>query len=130
MGTRASVLRLYLSSLFGSFLGLALLAGAASAQTYPNRPITLIVPFAAGGTTDAIARVLADTMSQNLGQQIVIENVGGAGGTLGAARAARAAPDGYTILLHQPGLAAGQTLYPRLSYNAEKDFAGVGLINN
>ena len=129
MGTRAAVSRLYLSSLFGSFLGLAMLAGAASAQTYPNRPITLVVPFAAGGTTDAIARVLAETMSQNLGQQIVIENVGGAGGTIGAARAARAAPDGYTILLHQPGLAAGATLYKNLTYDAEKDFAGVGLIN-
>ncbi len=129
MDTRASVSRLFLSSLFGNLLGLAMLAGAASAQTYPSRPITLIVPFAAGGTTDAIARVLAETMSQNLGQQIVIENVGGAGGTIGAARAARAAPDGHTILLHQPGLAAGVALHKNLTFDAEKDFAGVGLIN-
>ncbi len=107
----------------------AVATGAASAQTYPSRPITLIVPFAAGGTTDAIARILGETMSQSLGQQIVIENVGGAGGTLGAARAARAAPDGHTLLLPQPGLAAGMTLYPKLSYDAEKDFTGVGLIN-
>ena len=102
---------------------------AAPAQTYPSRPITMVVPFAAGGTTDAIARILGENLSQTLGQQIVIENVGGAGGSVGAARVARAAPDGYTILLHQPGLAAAQTLYPNLSYNAEKDFTGVGLIN-
>jgi len=106
-----------------------LLAPAAHAQTYPNRTITMIVPFAAGGTTDAIARVLADPMSQALGQQIVIESIGGAGGSVGAARAARAPADGYTIMLHQPGIAAAQTLYPNLSYNAEKDFVGVGLIN-
>ena len=106
------------------------IAGAASAQTYPNRPITMIVPFAAGGTTDAIARVLSDSLSQSLGQQIIIENVGGGGGTLGAARAARTAPDGYTIMLHQPGLAAGMTLYPKLPFDAEKDFIGVGLVNN
>jgi tripartite-type tricarboxylate transporter receptor subunit TctC len=102
----------------------------ASAQNYPNKPITLVVPFAAGGTTDAIARILGESMSQTLGQQIVIENVGGAGGTVGAARAARAAPDGYTLLLHQPGLAAGKTLYPKLSYDAERDFIGVGMVNN
>jgi tripartite-type tricarboxylate transporter receptor subunit TctC len=101
----------------------------ASAQNYPNKPITLVVPFAAGGTTDAIARIIGENMSQTLGQQVVIENVGGAGGSVGAARVARAAPDGYTLLLHQPGLAAAQTLYPRLSYKADVDFVGVGLIN-
>ena len=110
-------------------LGLLIAANPASAQPYPSRPITLIVPFAAGGTTDAIARVLAENLSQTLGQQIVIENVGGAGGTIGAARVARAAADGYTLLLHQPGLAAGMTLYPRLPFDAAKDFAGIGLIN-
>src|SRR5438270_7288885 len=83
----------------------ALLGDAASAQTYPARPITMVVPFAAGGATDAIARILTDPLSHDLGQQIVIETVGGAGGMIGSARAARAAPDGYTILLHQVGLA-------------------------
>src|SRR3569833_660724 len=84
---------------------------AASAQTYPNKPITLIVPYAPGGATDAIARIMQDSLSQYLGQQIVIENIGGAGGMIAAAKAARTAPDGYTVLLHQVGLAAGMSLY-------------------
>src|SRR5436190_10975494 len=107
----------------------ALTGGTASAQTYPNRPITLVVPFAAGGATDAIARILSDPLSHDLGQQIVIETVGGAGGMIGAARVARATPDGYTILLHQVGLAAGMTLYPNPSFDAEKDLTGIGIVN-
>ena len=108
---------------------LSLAASAAAAQNYPNRPITLIVPFAAGGATDSIARILSEPLSQDLGQQVVIETVGGAGGMIGSARAARAAPDGYTILLHQVGLAAGMTLYPNPSFDAEKDLTGIGLVN-
>lgn len=107
----------------------AALPGIASAQNYPNRPITLIVPFAAGGATDSIARILSEPLSQDLGQQIVIETVGGAGGMIGSARAARAAPDGYTILLHQVGLAAGMTLYPNPSFDASRDLTGIGLVN-
>ncbi len=103
---------------------------AVKAQTYPTKPITLIVPYAAGGATDAIARIIQDDMSQSLGQQVVIENIGGAGGTIAAARAARATPDGYTVLLHQVGLAAGMSLYKNLTYDAVKDFQTVGLINN
>ena len=76
---------------------LSLAASAAAAQNYPNRPITLIVPFAAGGPTDVISRIVGDHMSKTLGQQLVVENVVGAGGTTGTARAKRAAPDGYTI---------------------------------
>src|SRR5919198_4427918 len=106
-----------------------LAAGAAAAQTYPSRPVTLVVPFPPGGATDAIARILQDSMSQSLGQQLVIENVGGAGGMIAAARAARAAPDGYTVLLHQVALAAGMTLYSNLGFDAEKDFVSIGLIN-
>ena len=106
-----------------------LATGAATAQTYPSRPITLVVPYPPGGATDAIARIIQDSMSQSLGQQIVIENIGGAGGMIAAARAARAAPDGYTVLLHQVAMAAGMTLYPNLAFDAEKDFVTIGLVN-
>jgi tripartite-type tricarboxylate transporter receptor subunit TctC len=104
-------------------------ATIALAQTYPSRPITLIVPYPPGGATDAIARVIQDSMSQSLGQQLVIDNIGGAGGMIAADRAARAAPDGYTVLLHQVALAAGMTLYPKLAFDAEKDFVAIGLVN-
>src|SRR4051812_6029341 len=78
----------------------AMTASAAAAQTYPDRTITIVVPFAAGGPTDTVTRLVAEAMSKDLGQQIVVENVGGAGGTLGAARVASAEPDGYTLLVH------------------------------
>jgi tripartite-type tricarboxylate transporter receptor subunit TctC len=103
--------------------------GAASAQTYPNRPITLIVPFPPGGATDAIARIMQNPLEKALGQTVVIENVGGAAGMIAAARVARAEPDGYTILIHQVALAAGVALYPKLSFDAVKDFATIGLVN-
>jgi tripartite-type tricarboxylate transporter receptor subunit TctC len=106
-----------------------LMAGSAAAQTYPTRPITMVVPFPPGGATDAIARIIQDGMSQSLRQQIVIENIGGAGGMIAAGRAARAAPDGYTLLLHQVALAAGMTLHANLGLDAERDFAAVGLVN-
>ena len=93
-------------SLAAPLLATGILA-TASAQTYPSRSITLVVPYPPGGATDAIARVIQDSISQSLGQQIVIENIGGAGGMIAAGHAARAAPDGYTVLLHQVALAAG-----------------------
>ncbi len=107
----------------------ALVPVTASAQTYPAKPVTLICPFPPGGATDAIARIIQESMSQSLGQQVVIENIGGAGGMIAAAKAARAAPDGYTILIHQVALAAGVTMYNNLSFDAVKDFAPIGLIN-
>jgi tripartite-type tricarboxylate transporter receptor subunit TctC len=103
--------------------------GAASAQTYPDRPVTLIVAFPPGGADDATARIIQDPLQKALGQPIVIENIGGAGGMIAAAKAARAAPDGYTILLHQPALAAGMTLYPDRTFDAQKDFVPIGLVN-
>jgi tripartite-type tricarboxylate transporter receptor subunit TctC len=113
-----------------AFLAACILAtGSAAAQTYPTRPITLVVPYPPGGATDAIARIMQDSMSQSLGQQIVIENIGGAGGMIAAGRAARAAPDGYTVLLHQVALAAAMTLYPNLAFDAEKDFVTIGPVN-
>ena len=113
----------------GWLAGLALLAGAASAQDYPTRPITLTVPFAAGGPNDAIARLIGQPMSTALGQQLVVESVAGAGGTLGAGRVARADPDGYTRLIHHIALAAGAALYDNLPYDTETAFAPLGLIN-
>src|SRR5207302_8892849 len=125
MQRRAFISRLAAAALLAS----ALASGPAAAQPYPNRPITLVVPFPPGGATDAIARIIQDGMSQSLGQQIVIENIGGAGGMIAAGRAVRAAPDGYTVLLHQVALAAGMTLYPNVGFDAEKDLVAIGLIN-
>jgi tripartite-type tricarboxylate transporter receptor subunit TctC len=114
------------ASLFAACL---LAAGAAFAQDYPSRPVTLIVAFPPGGADDATARIIQDPLQKALGQPIVIENIGGAGGMIAAAKAARADPDGYTILLHQPALAAGMTLYPNRTFDAEKDFEPIGLVN-
>ena len=108
---------------------LALNAPSAQAQqAWPQRPITMIVPFAAGGPTDVIARIVSDHMSRTLGQQIVIENVAGAGGTTGITRAAGAAPDGYTVMMGHMGThGAAPALYPNLRYDPVKDFAPIGL---
>jgi tripartite-type tricarboxylate transporter receptor subunit TctC len=104
-------------------------ATSVQAQEYPTRSITMIVPFAAGGPTDVIARIVAADMSKTLGQQIIIENVVGAGGTTGATRAARATNDGYTIITGHMGThAAAVPLYPKLAYHPEKDFEPVALL--
>jgi tripartite-type tricarboxylate transporter receptor subunit TctC len=114
---------------FAVFAAFALLSGAAAAQTYPDHPITLLVPFPPGGATDAIARIIQEPLQKSLGQPIVVENIGGAGGMIAADKAARATPDGYTILIHQVALAAGMALYPNLNFDAEKNFVTIGLIN-
>jgi tripartite-type tricarboxylate transporter receptor subunit TctC len=114
-------------------LGLGLLAAAAgtavSAQSFPDRSITMIVPFAAGGSTDVVARIVAQKMSDDLGQQVIVQNVAGAGGNLGADNVARATPDGYTILM---GTVATHALNPLIlkstPYDAEKDFAPISLL--
>jgi tripartite-type tricarboxylate transporter receptor subunit TctC len=99
---------------------------AACAQPWPARPVTWIVPFTAGGPTDAIARNVADKISKNIGQQVIIENVGGGGGTIGAAKAAKATADGYTLLVGNLGyMAAAPSLYPKLAYDPVKDFEPV-----
>jgi Tripartite tricarboxylate transporter family receptor len=84
----------------------------AFAQDYPNRPVTIIVPAAAGGPADTVARIVTNAMNQDLGRRIIVENVGGAGGTIGTARVVKAAPDGYTLLFYNIGLATAATLYP------------------
>ena len=97
---------------------------AANAQAYPNKPVTWIVPFAAGGPTDALARSIAERVARELGQPIVIDNAPGAGGTVGTAKAARATPDGYTLLVgHMGYMGAAPALYKKLSYDPVKDFA-------
>lgn len=106
----------------------ALWGGVAAAQNYPTRPITMIVPFAAGGPTDVIARIVGEHMSKTLGQQIIVENVIGAGGTTGITRGAKAKPDGYTIMMGHMGThGAAPALYPKLQYDPTKDFAPIGI---
>ena len=113
----------------GTLVALALTAVSASAQDYPTRPITLIVPFAAGGPTDVISRIVGEHISRTLGQQLVIENVVGAGGTTASTRAKRAAPDGYTLITGHMGThAASVALYPKLQYDPRTDFEPVGMI--
>ena len=108
-------------------LAIAALALPAAAQTWPQRPVSVVVPFAAGGPTDAVARLVSEAMGKELGQSLIVENVGGAGGTLGAARVASARPDGYTLLLHHIGMATIPTLYRRLPYDPMA-FETIGLI--
>lgn len=108
---------------------LALAAAPAAADTYPSRQVTVIVPFAAGGPTDIIARIMAEYMSKALGQQFIVENVAGAGGTTGTTRTAQATPDGYTIMMGHMGThGAAPALYPNLKYDPVKDFGPIGLV--
>jgi tripartite-type tricarboxylate transporter receptor subunit TctC len=109
---------------------LPMVSWGAMAQTYPSRPITMIVPFAAGGGTDVTARIISEHMSRTLRQRIIIENIAGAGGTTGSTRAMRANPDGYTIEMGQMGThATAVALYPALAYRPDVDFAPIGLVN-
>jgi tripartite-type tricarboxylate transporter receptor subunit TctC len=117
----------------GQWAAAALIALAAvngvEAQTYPSRSVTVIVPFAAGGPADISGRIAADIFQRHLGQQFVVENVGGGGGTTGSLRAARSAPDGTTLVMGHMGThAAAPALYPNLGYDPEKDFEPIGLI--
>jgi tripartite-type tricarboxylate transporter receptor subunit TctC len=118
------------ASLFAGLLSSALATAPAAAQAdYPSRPVTVIVPFAAGGPTDTITRIVGEHMSRTLGQQLVVENVVGAGGTTATTRAKRATPDGYTIMTGHMGThAAAVGLYPNLAYNPATDFEPIGLI--
>jgi tripartite-type tricarboxylate transporter receptor subunit TctC len=103
---------------------------AAFAADFPTKPVTLIIPFSAGGPTDTVGRLIGKAMEAELKQPVVVENVGGPGGTLGAGRVARAAPDGYTILLHHIGMSTAPTLYRKLPYNVLTDFETIGLVND
>jgi tripartite-type tricarboxylate transporter receptor subunit TctC len=119
------------STIAAVLLGAAVTCAPASAQDYPTKPITLVVPFPAGGGNDALARLVAEKMSRALGQQVVVENRGGAGGTIATRAVAKTAPDGYTILLSYTGtLAINPSLYPNAGYDPRKDFAPIGLIGS
>jgi len=116
--------------LLGFLAGFLVLAALpVRAQKYPDKVITIVVPFTAGGPTDTVGRLIAQPMTTALKQQVIIENIGGAGGTIAASRVARSAPDGYTLLLHHIGMSTAPTLYRKLPYNPLTDFEPIGLIN-
>ena len=109
---------------------LALAQASTSASQWPSKPVTIVVPFPAGGGTDAFARPLAAALTKNLGRQFIIDNKGGAGGTVGASLAARAAPDGYTLFMGAVHHAIAPSVYPKLDYNIETDFVPIGLVSS
>ncbi len=112
-------------------IALAVSALVTAAQAYPDKPVTVVVPFAAGGPTDKVARDFAEAIRKHLNNAtIVVENVGGAGGTLGANKVAKAAPDGYTLLLHHIGMATSPALYRNLPFKTLEDFEYLGMIND
>jgi tripartite-type tricarboxylate transporter receptor subunit TctC len=116
-------------TIIAAFAAALAFTGAATAQNFPDRPLTMIIPFAAGGPTDVLGRVMAQKMGELLGQTVIVENVGGAGGMTGSRRAADAKPDGYTMVLGTVGThAQGQTLYKKPLYNSLTDFTPVALI--
>src|SRR6266511_1605917 len=117
-----------LAAVLGAAIASLFIAGAQAA--YPDRPITLIVPFAPGGPSDIIARILAQSMSQALGQNVIIDNRGGAAGNIGMGQAARAAPDGYTLLLTSTAIAVNPALFKNLPYDPIKDFAPISELVN
>ena len=105
-----------------------LVSPLAHAQSFPSKPVTIIIPFAAGGPTDTVGRLVAQSMGTTLKQQFIVENVGGAGGTIGAARAAKSSPDGYTLFLNHIGQSTASTLYRKLSYSPIDSFEHIGQI--
>ena len=120
----------FMRDLTTSALFVLVISSAPAAAQYPDKPITVVVPFAAGGPTDVVTRLLGDHMSRTLGQTIIVENVGGAGGTIGMTRAAQANPDGYTIAVGNTGTqSAAPALYPNLKYDPAKSFAQIGITN-
>jgi len=117
--------------LLSTVTAFALVCGTfAHAAEYPSKPITIVVPFAAGGPTDTVARLLGQAMGADLKQTVIVENVAGAGGTVGAGRVARSDPDGYTLFLHHIGHSTAPALYRKLPYDAVNDFAPIGLVTD
>lgn len=120
----------FLRSLIGISIALGAMQHAYAADEYPSKVITIIVPFAAGGPSDTVARLTAQTMGNVLKSTMIVENVGGAGGTIGAARLTQAKPDGYTVFIHHIGHSTAPALYRKLTYDPINDFAPIGLIND
>lgn len=108
----------------------SLAMASAAVFAFPTRPVTVIVPYAAGGSTDVLARIMGDALSQELGQPVIVENAGGGGGTIGTAKAVRAANDGHTLLLHNMGIATAPALYDNLSFDVTKDLEPIALIGD
>jgi len=125
MKLRASLFVGLFTIIAGSYLSMT---PAVAADAYPNKPITLIVPFSAGGPTDAVARLIAVPMGKDLGQTVIVENTVGAGGTIATTRVARAAPDGYILYLHHMGMATAPALYKKLPFDPMKDFEYIGQV--
>jgi tripartite-type tricarboxylate transporter receptor subunit TctC len=119
--------RILVAGVMGASLALGL-ASPVAAQTFPDKPVSLIVPFAAGGPTDAVARLIAIPMGKALGQTVLVENAVGAGGTIGATKVARAVPNGYTIFLHHMGMSTAPALYKKLQFDPLKDFEYIGQV--
>jgi tripartite-type tricarboxylate transporter receptor subunit TctC len=109
-------------------LAVALAGATAHAETYPDKPIHIVVPFSPGSATDVTTRAIAQTLSEKLGQPVVIDNRPGAGGSIGAAQVARAAPDGYTLLVHSSGHTVNPSIFANLGYDTQKDFAGISML--
>ena len=116
------------SVLIAGLMACGLGQGLAQAQTYPDKPIMLVVPFAAGGPTDVVARMIAIPMGKSLGQTVLVENTVGAGGTIATQRVARAAPNGYTLFIHHMGMATAPALYKKLNFDTLKDFEYIGQV--
>jgi tripartite-type tricarboxylate transporter receptor subunit TctC len=124
---RTILFRFMKGVIYSAFVLLSLASGGVRADEYPSHPIKLIVPFAAGGPSDVTARTLAEALSRRLGQPLVVENFGGAGGNVGALRAAQSAPDGYTLMFTNISMAISPALYPDLAYDPVKDFVSMGI---
>jgi tripartite-type tricarboxylate transporter receptor subunit TctC len=116
--------------LAGALIGLFCWALPALAKDYPMKPVTIVVPFAAGGPSDSITRIVAEGLQRSLGERVIVQNFGGAGGTVGSNRVVQAAPDGYTLLMHHIGLATAPALYKNLPFNPQTDLAPVGMVSD
>ena len=113
-----------------SFAGVVMAVSAMAAVAFPTKPVTIVVPYSAGGSTDVLARVLAEALTRDLGQQVIVDNVGGAGGTIGTSKVVRAFNDGHTIMLHNMGIATAPALYSKLPFDVTKDLEPISLVGD